>query len=192
VGAFKNRFRECRCHFPCLVSSSSAAFIPQLAPVTLLLSSNGMCSLLVTFPLTERLLSQLRPSNSLRCPRPSQSFRTLKSVCNFHPLFLPAFPLQRHECRPRRTFARRLRTHTHARIFSFRFERRRLPRHSISRRVRTKAQLPSTVAVTHSLSFAAPATLRMPIMICMSLLLLSPVFPHLILVFFSSQARTHV
>ena len=43
------------------------------------------------------------------------------------------------------------------------------PRHSISRRVRTKAQIPSTVAVTHSLSFAAPAMLRMPIMTCISL-----------------------
>jgi hypothetical protein len=52
------------------------------------------------------------------------------------------------------------------------------PRHSISRRVRTKAQLPSTVAVTHSLSFAAPAMPRMPIMTCMSL---SPPFPCLCL-----------
>jgi len=41
-------------------------------------------------------------------------------------LFLPALLLQRHECLLRRTLARRLRTHTHARIFSFRFERRRL------------------------------------------------------------------
>jgi hypothetical protein len=42
------------------------------------------------------------------------------------------------------------------------------PRHSTSRRVRTKAQRPSTVAVTHSLSFAAPAMPRMPIMTCMT------------------------
>jgi len=41
-------------------------------------------------------------------------------------LFLPALSLQCHECLLRRTFARRLRTYTHARIFSFRFERRRL------------------------------------------------------------------
>ena len=79
-----------------------------------------------TFRLTDGLLSQLRPSNSLRCPRPSQSFCTLKSVCTFLPLFLPALPLQRHECLLRRTLARRLRTRTHARFFSFRFERRRL------------------------------------------------------------------
>lgn len=59
------------------------------------------------------------------------------------------------------------------------------PRHSISRRVRTKAQLPSTVAVTHSLSFAAPVMLRMPIMTCMSLPPPYPVFPHSPFLFFS-------
>jgi hypothetical protein len=83
------------------------------------------------------------------------------------------------------------RTRMHA---SFHFDSSAVvfPRHSISRRIRTKAQPPSTVAVTHSLSFAAPATLRMPIMTCMSLSPLFPLFPHLILVLFSSQARTHV
>lgn len=84
------------------------------------------------------------------------------------------------------------RTRMHA---SFHFDSSAVvfPRHSISRRVRTKAQLPSTAAVTHSLSFAVPAMLRMPIMICMSLSPISrPVFPYLILVFFSHQARTHV
>jgi len=76
-------------------------------------------------------------------------------------------PLQCHECLLCRAFARRLRTYTrmHA-SFPFDFERRRLPRHSISRRIRTKAQHPSTIAVTHSLSFAAPATLKTPIMTC--------------------------
>jgi hypothetical protein len=39
----------------------------------------------------------------------------------FCPLFLPALPLQRHECPLRRTFAHRLRTHTLARIFLIRF-----------------------------------------------------------------------
>jgi hypothetical protein len=60
------------------------------------------------------------------------------------------------------------RTRMHA---SFHFDSSAVvfPRHSISRRVRTKAQLPSTIPVTHSLSFAAPAMLRMPIMTCMSL-----------------------
>jgi hypothetical protein len=59
------------------------------------------------------------------------------------------------------------RTRMHA---SFHFDSSAVvfPRHSISRRVRTKAQPPSTVAVTLSLSFAAPATLRMPIMTCIS------------------------
>ena len=58
------------------------------------------------------------------------------------------------------------RTRVHA---SFHFDSSAVvfPRHSISSRVRTKAQLPSTIPVTHSLSFAAPAMLRMPIMICM-------------------------
>jgi hypothetical protein len=73
--------------------------------------------------------------------------------------------------------------------FPFDFERRRLPRHSISRRIRTKAQHPSTIAVTHSLSFAVPATLKTPIMTCISFSL--PPFFHvnspLLL-----QARTHV
>jgi len=92
----------------------------------------------------------------------------------------------------RRTFARRLRTRTrmHA-SFHFDFERR-LPRHSISRRVRTKAQRPSTVPVTHSSNFAALATPRTPIMTCMyhpTHAFLSISNHHF---FFPSQARTHV
>jgi hypothetical protein len=59
------------------------------------------------------------------------------------------------------------------------------PRHSISRRVRTKAQLPSTVAVTHSSSSAAPEMLRMPIMICMSSLSTCLFTPHPRFLFFS-------
>jgi hypothetical protein len=136
---------------------------------------------------------QLWPLNPLRCPRPTQPIRTFESVGPFPPSFLPALSQQRHECPLyRRTFARRLRTRTrmHA-SFHFDFERR-LPRHSISRRVRTKAQHPSTVAVMHSSNFAALATLRTPIMTCMYNLthaFLSIPNHHL---FFPSQARTHV
>lgn len=136
---------------------------------------------------------QLWPLNPLRCSCSPQPIRTFQSVGPFLPSFLPALSPQCHECL-RRTFARRLaRTHTrmHA-YFHFDFERRRLPRHSISRRVRTKAQRPSTIVVTHSSSFAALATLRMPITTCMSQPYV-PFFQHLIFnVFFLSQAWTHV
>jgi hypothetical protein len=120
---------------------------------------------------TNRSLFQLWPLNPLRCPRSAQPIRTLESVGPFPRSFLPALSQQRHECPlPRRTFPRRLRTRTRMRMhasFHFDFERRRLPRHSISRRVRTKAQHAPTVAVTHSSNFAALATLRTPITTCM-------------------------
>ena len=111
---------------------------------------------------------QFWPLNPLRCSSSPQPIRTLQSVGPFLRFFLPALSPQCHECL-RRTFARRLaRTHTrmHA-CFHFDFERRRLPRHSISRRVRTKAQRPSTIVVTHSSSFAALVMLRTPITTCM-------------------------
>ena len=75
------------------------------------------------------------------------------------------------------------RTRMHA---SFHFDSSAVvfPRHSISRRVRTKAQPPSTVAVTHSLSFAAPVMLRMLIMTCISRSSFSPLFLSLSLVSF--------
>ncbi len=76
------------------------------------------------------------------------------------------------------------RTRMHA---SFHFDSSAVvfPRHSISRRVRTKAQHPSAVVVTHSLSSAAPAMLKMPIMTCMPQFHLFLIFfPHLILAFF--------
>jgi hypothetical protein len=113
-----------------------------------------------------------------------RSFSSFLSSCSL--AAAPRVPPLSPHVRPSSSHA-----HTHARIFYFDFERR-LPRHSISRRVRTKAQHPSTVAVMHSSNFAALATLRTPIMTCMYNLthaFLSIPNHHL---FFPSQARTHV
>lgn len=171
------------------------AFIQQLALATLLLSLNGMISLfcLATFPLTKGLYLSFGPL--IRCDVPAP--RNPSAHSNPYVLFVLSFFLLFRCSATSAFFAARspvvtARTRMHA---SFHFDSSAVvfPRHSISRRVQTKAQLPSTVAVTHSLSFAVPAMLRMPIMTCMSLSPLSaPVFPHLIPVFFSYQARTHV
>ncbi len=160
-----------RRHLPCLVSSSSAAFIPQLVLATSLLSLNGTVPVSVLLRiLGSQLDSFLSYGPLIRCDVPAprnpsaHSNPYVPSILGFSLLFRCSATSAIFAAHSPVVSAR---TRMHA---SFHFDSSAVvfPRHSISRRVRTKAQHPSTVAVTHSLSFAAPAMPRMPTMTCMS------------------------
>jgi hypothetical protein len=138
---------------------------------------------------------QLRPLDSLRRPRPAQSFRTLQPVGPFplSPSYssaaVPPVPP------PARTYAHtraRSLSRTHTRNFTFDSSAVVFRALRSSRRFRNETlNPPRTIAVTLLSSSAALATLRTPTMTCWCYILFSLDLVTLSYGFLS-QARSHV